>query len=124
MRRITIVVLSIFAVSFTLGLIAPAISRAETVAKSDVREYTVTGDVVRLPAEGQREIIIKHDKIIDYRDSTGNVVGMNAMTMPFWLSDPALAKNLKPGDRVQFTLKSQWHPMPSEQITAIHRMME
>lgn len=43
-----------------------------------------------------RYIVIRHDEIKDF---------MDPMTMPFHLASPALAKAVRVGDQVEFTLK-------------------
>lgn len=58
------------------------------------KSYPLTGEVVRLQAEG-RVVILKHDKIEGF---------MDAMTMGFELADPKQGQGLKPGDRVSATL--------------------
>lgn len=56
--------------------------------------YPVTGMVVAAPVGPA--VDVAHDDIPGF---------MPAMTMPFALKDPAQGRDLKPGDRVQFTLR-------------------
>ncbi len=86
------------------------------------------GEIVRLPTAETREIAIRHEAVPDFRDESGKVVGMEAMTMPFSLgpeiSDSALA-GLKPGDRIAFTLEMRWQdPREIARISRIDRLPE
>lgn len=55
----------------------------------------VTGTVVSLEPD-RRQITVDHDDIPGL---------MGAMTMPFDVEDPAVLLDLKPGDRIRFTLR-------------------
>jgi Cu/Ag efflux protein CusF len=95
-----------------------------TIAMADqVYSYTVTGVIRALPGNGRaaNEILVKHDPIPDYRDEGGNVVGMMAMTMPFYLADPQAAANLQVGDTVKMVLEQQLKPTFSEKVTSIEK---
>ena len=73
----------------TLGLL-PAGCRREPPG----REYPITGHVLAVKADGT-EITMRHDDIPGF---------MPAMTMPFKVKDPALAKGRQVGDLVRGTL--------------------
>ena len=51
-----------------------------------VESYAMRGEVVRMPAQATHEIVIRHEAVPDFRDDRGQVVGMEAMTMPFSLA--------------------------------------
>lgn len=57
-------------------------------------------------------LVIKHGAIAGY---------MDAMTMPFSLTDSAMAKDLKVGDKVDFTLTQSGNFWP---ITEIHKVAQ
>jgi len=83
------------------------------------------GEIVRLPVAGSREITIRHEAVPDFRDETGKIVGMEAMTMPFTLAPfvPQVALDgLAPGDRIAFTLVMRWQD-PHE-IARISRILK
>lgn len=73
-----------------------------------VETYAMRGEIVRLPTPESPEIAIRHEAVPDFRDETGKVVGMEAMTMPFSLAPEAAVAGLVPGDRVAFTLEMRW----------------
>ncbi len=73
----------------TLGLL-PASCRREPPG----REYPITGHVLAVKADGT-EITVRHDDIPGF---------MPAMTMPFRVKDPALARGRQVGDLVRGTL--------------------
>jgi len=95
-----------------------------TAALADqVYSYTVTGVIRALPGNGRaaNEILVKHDPIPGYRDEAGNVVGMMAMTMPFYLSDPQGASDLKVGDSVEMVVEQQLKPTFTEKVVSIKK---
>ena len=83
------------------------------------------GEIVRLPAPGSHEIVIRHEAVPDFRDEAGKVVSMEAMTMPFALAPEASIAGLAPGDRIAFTLEMRWQE-PSEvaRISRIGKLPE
>ncbi|MFO7652748.1 MAG: copper-binding protein [Candidatus Krumholzibacteriia bacterium] len=84
--------------------------------------YTVRGIVERLPEEGgDRSVYIRHQAIPEYRDDTGEVVGMDSMTMPFPVADSVSLDGLEPGDPVEFTFEVSYQPSRYE-ITAIEEL--
>src|SRR5260370_42479864 len=64
-------------------------------AKSTPENHTTVGVIVSIPKDG-RELEIRHEKFPDGF--------MEGMTMTFETEDAKLAKGLKPGDKVRFTL--------------------
>jgi Cu/Ag efflux protein CusF len=70
--------------------------------------YEIAGEVVRLPAAGDRQIVVKHEAIPGFKDESGKVVGMEAMTMPFAVAEGVSLDGLAPGDKVEFTLEVRW----------------
>lgn len=90
--------------------------------------YAMRGEIVRLPVAGSREITIRHEAVPDFRDETGKIVGMEAMTMPFTLAPlvPQVALDgLAPGDRIAFTLVMRWQdPYEIARISRILKLPE
>jgi Cu/Ag efflux protein CusF len=70
--------------------------------------YAVRGEIARLPAEGTREIWIRHEPIPDFKNAAGEVVGMDSMTMPFTLAAGERLEGLAVGARVAFRLEMRW----------------
>jgi protein SCO1/2 len=59
-----------------------------------IRRYEVTGIVLTVDAP-HRTVLVSHDPIPGY---------MDAMTMPYRVQNPRLLDNLKPGEKIEFTL--------------------
>lgn len=89
-----------------------------------VHRYNVKGVIVRLPKvdTDKPEIFIKHEEIPDYVGSKGDVVGMNAMTMPFYLGEGVSVGELKVQDKVEFIFESWWKPKPGDRIVEIKKV--
>ncbi len=94
-----------------------------TQATEEVYSYSVTGVVKGLPGNGRaaNEIIVKHDPIPNYRDEAGNVVGMAAMTMPFYLSSQASVEGIHVGDAVELTVEQRLKPKFSEAVVSVRK---
>ena len=83
--------------------------------------YTVLGRIYNIPSGGPtEEFQIAHETIEDFVDINGNVVGMNAMIMPFpaGTADVPLAA-IAEGDKVEFTFAVDWDGDPRWVITAL-----
>ncbi|HEX7485850.1 MAG TPA: SCO family protein, partial [Vicinamibacterales bacterium] len=87
----------------------------------EARQYTLTGQILAVNPAGT-ELVIHHDDVKGF---------MPAMTMPFRVKDPALAKGRLPGDLIRATLvvtdeaawlskleKTGWAPLPERQVSA------
>lgn len=90
----------------------------------DQVDYQMTGIVKGLPGKGraQNEVLIKHEAVPDYRDSSGKVVGMSAMTMPFYLKEGLSLEGIKVGDKVAFKMTASFEPSFKEEVVAIRRV--
>jgi protein SCO1/2 len=72
-------------------------TRTSRAGKPTSKDYPLRGVVRSIMAESGR-VLIRHEEIPGF---------MGAMTMPFKPADPAILPALKPGDRVQGTLRVQ-----------------
>jgi hypothetical protein len=92
--------------------------------KDDVHRYTVRGEVSALPRPGQpgSELLIHHETVPDFVDSSGKTVEMQSMTMPFSLADGVSLVGISRGDKVELTFEVRWHGAPPLQLTAIHKL--
>jgi protein SCO1 len=85
------------------------------------RQYPLTGQILVVKPEGT-ELVVRHDEIVGF---------MPAMTMPFRVKDPALARGKAPGDLIRATLmvtdeeawleaveKTGWAPLPENRDPA------
>lgn len=92
-----------------LLLLSPvAACRTEAPAPGPAAAYEVAGEIVRLPTAERPEIVLRHDAVPGFRDESGKVVGMDAMTMPFALAPGVALDGLAAGDNVAFTLEVRW----------------
>jgi Cu/Ag efflux protein CusF len=90
----------------------------------DVFSYSVKGVVKALPGNGRanNEIIVKHEAIPDYRDESGNIVGMMAMTMPFYLAKTTkLDGGISVGDAVEMNVEQRLKPRFTEEVVGIKK---
>ena len=106
-----------------LLLLAPlAACRVEVSPPQPASTYEIEGEIVRLPTAEGPEIVLRHEAVPGFRDETGMVVGMDAMTMPFALGADVPLTGLAVGDAVRFTLEVRWSDERQPvQITRITR---
>ena len=99
-----------FAASFLLSiaLLQAGCGKPAEAPSVPVETYAMRGESVRLPSPQSPEIAIRHEAVSGFRDESGKVVGMEAMTMPFGLAPGVDIAGLAPGDRVAFTLEMRW----------------
>lgn len=104
-----------------LALTLTLFSSLQLSAEEGVTTYKVVGIVKALPGNGRaaNELLVKHEAIPEYRDSSGKVVGMHAMTMPFYLSPKASLTGISVGDGIEMTVESRLKPSFTEEVTAI-----
>ncbi|NJL29440.1 MAG: copper-binding protein [Thermoanaerobaculia bacterium] len=88
--------------------------------------YTVRGEIRRLPAAGKtpRELWLHHEDIPDFKDSKGEVVGMEAMTMPFPLADEVSLEGVAIGNHVEFVLEVRWNGKPPVVVSRLEKLAE
>lgn len=82
--------------------------------------YTVRGIVEALPnPEKRTPLEVRHEAIDNFVDSTGAVVGMHAMVMPFPLAEGVSLEGIEPGDKVELTFAVWWEPKGHWEATKI-----
>jgi Cu/Ag efflux protein CusF len=88
-----------------------------------VYTFQVKGIIKALPGAGlaSNEILVKHEPIPDYRDESGKVVGMMAMTMPFYLDKSVSLKGISAGDRVELVVEQRVKPRFSDKVVSIKK---
>jgi Cu/Ag efflux protein CusF len=86
--------------------------------------FTVKGIIKSMPGDGlaNNEILVKHQPIPEYRDESGAIVGMMAMTMPFYLAKDVSLKGIKAGDAVEFKVEQHLKPQFTEVVTEIKKV--
>ena len=87
----------------------------------EVYTFTVHGIVKGLPGAGRapNELLVKHDPIPEYRDSSGKVVGMAAMTMPFYLEQGVSVGGIKVNDEVELKVAQRIVPTFTEKVVEV-----
>jgi len=95
-------------------------------SSEDVYTFRVKGIVKALPGKGlaTNEILVKHEPIPEYRDESGSVVGMMAMTMPFYLGDSGLIKGISVGDSIEMVIEQRIRPRYTDKVVSISRLPE
>ena len=87
--------------------------------------YTVRGQVESLPdpsRKGLEDLQIQHERIPDFKNKSGKVVGMNSMIMGFPPGDGIKAPDLKVGDKVEVDFEVVWSGKVPYYFTAIRKL--
>jgi Cu/Ag efflux protein CusF len=107
-----------------VACVASVLLGAVSLSAEEVYSYTAKGVVKALPGNGRasNEIIVKHEPIPNYRDEAGNVVGMMAMTMPFYLAEATKIEGINVGDSIELIVEQRLKPKFSEQVVAVKKL--
>jgi Cu/Ag efflux protein CusF len=112
-------------VLLSLAAIAIACRRGEPAGEANTpsaRRYTVRGEVLRLPPAGAPgQLVLRHEAIPDFVDSSGAVAGMEAMAMPFDVAPAVRLDGMSVGDKVEAVLAVDW-ARPSLRIEELRRL--
>jgi Cu/Ag efflux protein CusF len=86
--------------------------------------YELRGEVTAVPDPDRPRsaLVIRHEAVDDFADIDGDVVGMDAMTMPFPTAPGVSLDGIEPGDRVSFTLEVAWDDDPPYRITRLEEL--
>lgn len=87
--------------------------------------YTVRGTVDQIPIDGepQTEFRVHHEAIDNFKNQSGLVVGMSAMTMPFPLGPGVRLDGVGVGDHVELTFAIWWdQEAPEYHITRLRKL--
>jgi len=101
-------------VVFVLGLAGLALTtpRGASAAVAVADLYHVQGTVMEIKNQG-RVLLIQHEAVPGL---------MGAMTMPFELADPRLAKGIKVGDKIRFTIVHKGGFWPIVALKKVRKM--
>ena len=90
----------------------------------DVYTYHVKGILKTLPGRGTaaNEILVKHEPIPGYRDEAGNIVGMAAMTMPFYLASGVKLDSFEVGDQIEMVVEQRLKPRFTEEVVSLKKV--
>ena len=120
----------IFGIVVMLGAIpAAGCSRGQTneqpaVAVSDAQTYVVRGEVISVPQAGKpgTQFIVKHEPIDNFRNASGQIVGMSTMGMPFTPGKGVSLEDIKPGDKIEIRWVMQWKPNAKEYVESVRKL--
>lgn len=109
---------------FAAAIIVSCVVTSVSAFADNAYVFTVKGIIKGLPGDGRatNEILVKHQPIPDYRDDTGKITGMMAMTMPFYLADGVSLSGIKAGDSVELKVEQHLKPEFTEKVTSIKRV--
>lgn len=109
--------------TFVLGCLV-ACSHVTAAVADTAYYFTVKGIIKGMPGDGlaANEILVKHQPIPEYRDESGAVVGMMAMTMPFYLAKDVSLNGIKAGDAIEFKVEQHLKPQFTEVVTEIKKV--
>lgn len=86
---------------------------APVVVDSPAVVYSTRGRIEQLPGTSRAAMLqIHHEKIAEFKDRDGKVVGMNAMVMPFKPGPGISLEGFQVGDEVTFTFEHRWGEPP------------
>ena len=93
-------------------------------AASDVQIYVIRGEVISVPQTGKpaTQFIVKHEPIDNFRDASGQIVGMSTMSMPFTPGKGVSLEGIRPGDKVQMRWIIQWKPEAKEYLESVQKL--
>ena len=103
---------------------AEAPAGGDDAQESAPETYVVRGQIAALPKAGdpQSSLAIRHEAIDDFKGVGGEIWGMDAMTMPFDVSDDLSLDGFAVEDKVQFTLVIDWFGDPAQAVTSIEKL--
>ena len=91
---------------------------------SDAQTYVVRGEVISVPQAGKpgTEFIVKHEPVDNFRNASGQIVGMSTMGMPFTPGKDVLLDGIKPGDKIEMRWVLQWKPEAKEYVESVRKL--
>jgi Cu/Ag efflux protein CusF len=93
-------------------------------AASDAQMYVIRGEVISVPQAGKPEtqFIVKHEPIDNFRDASGQIVGMSTMGMPFTPGEDVSLEGIRPGDKIEMRWVIQWKPEAKEYVESVQKL--
>ncbi len=125
--HVTLTLAALFASVLFFSLISCE-KKAQSVPASVAAQsakYTVRGQVQSLPdptRKGLEELQVQHERIPDFKDKSGKVVGMNSMIMGFPPGDGVEFPDLKVGDKVEVDFEVVWTGKVPYYFTAVRKL--
>jgi Cu/Ag efflux protein CusF len=123
-------ILGAFGIILLLAVIITAgCSRQQTTDQpkapvSDAQTYVVRGEVISVPQaeKAGMQFIVKHEPIHNFRNTDGQIVGMNTMGMPFTPGTGVSLEGIKPGDKIEMLWVLQWKPVAKEYVQSVRKL--
>ena len=90
----------------------------------EARTYSVHGVIKQLPDPDQAGVplLVRHEAIPNFLNVYGQEAPMDAMTMPFTVSQEVSLEQFAVGDPIAFELEVDWNSSPALAITAIEKL--
>lgn len=110
------------------GLLAGCESKPNTPAQTgftNPARYTTRGVIEELPDAkrvGNPDLMIQHERIAEFKDLNGKVVGMNSMIMDFPLAPGVSIAGFAKGDKVEVVLEVDWSQLPPHRAASIKKI--
>lgn len=122
-RRVVAVLSALVALASSSAACRGGKSGDSDAGSRQVHRYTVRGEIVRVPAPGApaRELLLRHEAIPDFVSASGQVVGMDAMVMPFAVAPDVSLDGIRPGDKIEAVLAVDWS-RPSTRIERLQKL--
>lgn len=108
-------------VSLTLTVCALALLPLAGCGTETGRSYTLRGEVTQPPSPSG-ELYLRHEAIDDWTSRSGQVEGMDSMTMPFAIDQGVSLEGLQAGDKVEATLNVDWEADLPVKITQLREL--
>jgi hypothetical protein len=108
-----------------LALLAiPGLTACQSKNPESGRIYTVRAQVVGLPdpANPGTGLTLNHEAIDEFVDRSGEVVGMDPMSMPFPVAEGVSLDGIEVGDVVEVELRVDWGGDPEVAITGVREL--
>lgn len=88
------------------------------------QHYTVRGEVKQLPdpANPGTGLYVTHEAIDNWVGRSGEVEGMDSMTMPFPVDEDVSLDGIEPGDKIEFELHVDWEADLAVRITSLREL--
>ncbi|HEX2994788.1 MAG TPA: hypothetical protein VHP14_08190 [Anaerolineales bacterium] len=91
---------------------------------SDAQTYVIRGEVISVPQAGKpgTALIVKHEPVDNFRNASGQIVGMSTMGMPFTPGKGVLLEGIKPGDKIEMRWVMRWKPEAKEYAESVRKL--
>jgi hypothetical protein len=88
--------------------------------------YTVRGRIIDLPDPSRPAsgFQVRHEAIDDFKNTQGQVVGMDAMVMPFTPARELSLDGFAVGDIVELTFEVRWKTPPRSRVIELRKLPE